>query len=72
MVTCGVEFVGGRAVGVLFEELIEQRHGIGGGPVGLPGAERDGDAQAGCLAAAEPDVEVDVLGGLVDRDVVDE
>ena len=54
--TGGVEFVRGGAVGVLVEELIEQRNDVGGGPFGLPGAERDRDGQAGRLAAAEPDV----------------
>lgn len=64
--------VGCGAVGVVVEEFVEQRDDGGRGSLGLPRAERDGEGQAGGLAAAEPDVQVDFLGGLVDGDVVDE
>ena len=58
-VTGGVERVGGLGVGVVVEEPVEHGDGVGVGLAGLPGAGRDRDGQAGGLAAAEPDVQVD-------------
>jgi hypothetical protein len=66
----GVQLLGFFGVGVFVEELVEQRDRVGVGLSLLPGGERDRDRQAGCLPAAEADVEVD-LDGLGDRDVLD-
>ena len=67
----GVELGGGLGVGVIVKELVEQLEGVGVGLAGLPGVERDRDGEAGCLPAAEADVEVDLVG-LVDGDVLDQ
>jgi hypothetical protein len=67
----GVEGGGGFAVGVVVEELVEQGEHAGGGLPGFPGRRRDRDGQAGGLAAAEPDVQVDLIGS-DHGDVVDE
>jgi hypothetical protein len=66
-----VELLGGFGVGVIVEELVEHPERVGVGLSCLPGVERDRDREAGRLATAEADVEVDLIG-LVDRDVRDE
>ena len=67
----GVELLGGLGVGVIVEELVEHLEGVGVGLAGLPGVERDRDREAGRLAAAEADVEVDLVA-LVQGDVLDQ
>jgi hypothetical protein len=69
--TGGVELCGGFAVGVVVEESVEHREGVGVGLAGFPGVERDRDREAGRLSAAEADVEVELVG-LVERDVLDQ
>jgi hypothetical protein len=68
-VTGGVEGVGGLGVGVVFEELVEAGEGVGVGPGRLPAVGWDGESEAGGRAAAEADVQADLVG-LVDGDVV--
>ena len=58
----GVERGGGLGVGVVFQELVERGECLGAGLAELPGRGRDRDVQAGGLAAAEPDVQVDAVG----------
>ena len=58
-VTGGVELLGGLGVGVVVEEPVEHCEGVGVGLAGLPGGGRDRDREAGGLAAAEADVQVD-------------
>ena len=67
----GVELRGGFGVGVIVEEAVEQVEGVGIGLPRLPGVERDWDREARCLAAAEADVQMDLVG-LVQRDVLDQ
>ena len=66
-----VECVGGFAVGVVVEELVEEGEGVGVGLVGFPCFGWYGDGEAGGLSAAEADVEVDLVG-FGEGDVVDE
>ena len=65
-----VELGGDPCVGVLVEEAVDEGEGVGVGLARLPCAERDGDRQVLGLAAAETDVELDLLGA-VDGDVLD-
>ena len=67
----GVELFGGLAVGVIVEQSVEHREGVGVGLSCFPGAERDRDREAGGLPAAEADVQVELIG-LVERDVLDQ
>ena len=67
----GVELSRGLGVGVIVEELVEQLEGVGVGLACLPGVEWDRDREAGRLAAAEADVQVDLVG-FVERDVFDQ
>ena len=67
----GVELGGCLGVGVIVEELVEQRDRVGVGLSLLPGVQRDRDCQAGGLPGAEADVKVDLVG-LVDGDVLDQ
>jgi hypothetical protein len=67
----GVELLGDLGVGVVVEELADQREGVGVGLAFLPGVERDRDRQAGRLPAAEADVEMDAVGP-VQSDVFDQ
>ena len=57
----GVELLGGFGVGVIVEQAVEQLEGVGVGLPCLPGVERDRDREAGRLAAAEADLEVDLV-----------
>jgi hypothetical protein len=54
-----VQRVGDLGVGVVIEEPVEGRQGVGLGLAGLPGHRRDGDYGAVGLSSAETDVEVD-------------
>ena len=67
----GVELCGGLAVGVVIEQAVEHREGVGVGLAGFPGVERDRDREAGGLPAAEADVQVDLIG-FVEGDVLDQ
>src|SRR6266568_9521073 len=67
----GVERGGGLGGGVVIQEPVEQGEGLRFGLAELPGGRRDGDVEAGDLAAAESDVQVDAVG-LGHGDVVDE
>jgi len=58
----GVELFGGLGVGVIVEQPVEHREGAGVGLAGLPGVQRDRDREGGRLAAAEADVQVDLVG----------
>ena len=58
----GIQRGGGLGVGVVVEELVEGGESVRAGLAELPGRGRDGDVQAGGLAAAEPDVQVDAVG----------
>src|SRR3954470_5672172 len=64
----GVEGFGGVGVGVVVEQLVEQRERVGVRLARLPGLGRDREREAGDLAAAEADVGVDVIVGAVERD----
>jgi len=61
----GVEGGGGLGVGVVVEQPVELSDDRGIGLPGLPGWGRDRDGQAGDLAAAEPDVQVDAVGSVM-------
>jgi len=65
-----VELVRGLPVGVVVEKPVEQSDGVGVGLAGLPCGGRDRHGQAGCGAAAEADVQVDLVG-LGQGDVLD-
>ena len=43
----GVELLGGLGVGVIVEQAVEHREGVGVGLSCLPGVERDRDREAG-------------------------
>jgi hypothetical protein len=66
-----VELGGGLGVGVGVEQAVEQLDCVGVGLAGLPGPERDRGAEAERLAAAEADVQVDLVGA-VEGDVLDQ
>ena len=67
----GVELGGGLGVGVIVEQPVEQRERVGVRLPQVPRAGWDRDREAGGLAAAEADVEVDLVG-LVEGDVFDQ
>ena len=66
-----VELLGGLGVGVLVEQPVEQSDGVGVGLAGLPRGGWDRHVQAGGGAAAEADVQVDLVG-LGEGDVFDD
>ena len=66
-----VEELGGLAVGVIVEQSVDLCERVGGGLAGLPGVQGLGDGQDGGLAAAEPDVQMDLVG-FGERDVFDQ
>ena len=59
----GVELVGDLGVGVIVEEAVDQREGVGVGLARLPGVQRDRGGEAVGLAAAEADVQVGLCRG---------
>jgi hypothetical protein len=66
-----IEGLGHFVVGVILEEPVELGEYFGVGLSGLVAGERDGHDEAGGLATAEADVEMDLVG-LGDGDVLDE
>ena len=56
-----VEDLDGLVVGVIVEQLVDQRDRAGWGGVRLPGAQRPGDGERVLLSAGEADVRGDVL-----------
>ena len=66
-----VQLGGCLGVGVLVEEPVDVRQGLGLGLARLPGRRRDGDRDAGGLSAAEAGVEPD-LAVLDQGDIVEE
>ena len=67
----GVELGGDFGIGVVVEQPVELRERVGVGLAQVPRAGWDRDREAGGLAAAEADVEVDLVGS-VEGDVVDQ
>jgi len=65
------ELGGCLGVGVLIEEAVEKRERVGVCRSQVPRARRDRHCEAGGLAAAEADVQVDLVG-LVERDILDQ
>ena len=71
-IPAGVQHRRDRAVGVLIEKLVDQRDDVCAGLTKLPGVERLRQRACGRRATSKADVRGHAVGGLDQRDIVDE